>query len=77
MEPRPVTDESKDRHIKMPIYAHYGVAYAWLVDPKRRSLEAYALEDGDWRLLAEASGNEAIAVAPFDALTLDLGNLWS
>jgi Uma2 family endonuclease len=61
----------------MPIYAHYGVAYAWLVDPKRRILEAYALDSGEWRLLAEASGNDAIAVAPFDALKLELSNLWS
>jgi Uma2 family endonuclease len=68
---------SKDREVKMPIYAHYGVAYAWLVDPKRRSLEAFALEESEWRLLATASGTEAISVAPFDALQLGLGNLWS
>ncbi|MEY6431106.1 Uma2 family endonuclease [Thioalkalicoccus limnaeus] len=68
---------SKDREVKMPVYAHYGVAYAWLVDPKCRTLEAYALTDGDWRLLAEASDYDTIAVAPFDALQLDLGNLWS
>ena len=68
---------SKDREVKMPIYAHYGVAYAWLVDPKRRTLEAYALDDGAWRLLAEASGTDTVAIAPFDALQLDLGNLWS
>jgi Uma2 family endonuclease len=61
----------------MPIYAHYGVAYAWLVDPNQRSLEAYALHSGEWRLLAEASVNDAIAVAPFDALKLELSNLWS
>lgn len=67
---------SKDREVKMPIYAHYGVAYAWLVDPKRQTLEAYTLEDDRWRLLAEASGDDAIAVAPFNALQLDLRNLW-
>ncbi len=61
----------------MPIYAHYGVAYAWLVDPKQRSLEAYALDDGEWRLLSEASSNDTIAVAPFDALQLDLISLWT
>ncbi len=69
--------ESKDREVKMPIYAHYGVAHAWLVDPKRRTLEAYALADGEWHLLAEASGNDIVAVAPFEALQLDLANLWS
>jgi Uma2 family endonuclease len=68
--------ESKDRRVKMPIYAHYGVAYAWLVDPKQRSLEAYALDSGEWCQLAEATGNDAVAIAPFDALTLDLSNLW-
>jgi len=69
--------ESKDRHIKMPIYAHYGVVYAWLVDPKQRSLEAYALDGSQWLLLGEASGNDAIAVAPYDALKLEPSNLWS
>lgn len=69
--------ESKDRHIKMPLYAHYGVAYAWLVDPKRRTIEAYGLESGEWTLRAEAFGNDCIAVAPFEALNLELSNLWS
>lgn len=68
---------SKDREIKMPLYAHYGVAHAWLVDPNRRILEAFRLDGGQWRRIAEASGNEIIAVAPFEALQLDLSNLWS
>lgn len=68
---------SKDREVKMPIYAHYGVGCAWLVDPVGKTLEAYGLDNGDWRLLAEASGNDAIKAAPFDALELDLSNLWS
>ncbi len=69
--------ESKDRHIKMPLYAHYGVAYAWLVDPMQRRLQAYALDGNKWRLLAEAAGNDVLAVAPFEALQLELINLWS
>jgi Uma2 family endonuclease len=67
---------SKDREIKMPIYAHYGVRHAWLVDPTRRILEAYAIDDGECHLLAAASGNDRIALAPFEALRLDLGSLW-
>lgn len=31
--------ESKDRQIKMPIYARYGVGFAWLVDPMKQSLD--------------------------------------
>jgi len=68
---------SKDREIKMPIYAHCGVAYAWLVDPTPRILEAYALDDGEWRVLATAIDRDTITVAPFDALQLDLSNLSS
>jgi Uma2 family endonuclease len=68
---------SKDREIKMPLYAHYGVAYAWLVDPGRRTLEAYRLDGGTWCLLVDAGGSDQVAVAPFDAQQIDLGNLWS
>lgn len=31
---------SASASIKLPLYAHCGVAYAWLVDPKPRTLEA-------------------------------------
>lgn len=68
---------SKDREIKMPLYAHYGVAFAWLVDPMHRTLEAYRLDRGDWKPIANASGNRVVAIAPFEALELDLTNLWS
>lgn len=63
---------SKDREVKMPIYAHYGVAHAWLVDPLRKTLEAYVLDNRDRRLLAEASGDDTITAAAYEALELDL-----
>jgi len=68
--------ESKDRAIKMPVYARYGVAHAWLVDPLRRTLEAYALVDGDWREIGRFVGNDRVSVAPFDAIAIDLADLW-
>lgn len=61
----------------MPIYARYGVTYIWLVDPQTRTLEAYALVDGDWRLIAQGRESEVVAAAPFEALALDLLALWS
>ena len=72
---------SKDREIKLPLYAHYGVAFAWLIDPKRRTLEAHGLEPGGpgtgrWRLLAEASGEDCVKVPPFGELALELATLW-
>ena len=68
--------ESKDRDIKMPIYAHYGVSYAWLVDPVARTLEVYHLDGGQWRLSSEASADQVIRAVPFEAIPLALGRLW-
>lgn len=69
--------ESKDRQIKMPIYARYGVGFAWLVDPLKQTLEAFALEEGDWRQLGTWRGDETVAVSPFDAVQLALRDLWA
>jgi Uma2 family endonuclease len=34
------SSESRDRKVKMPISARFGVAFAWLIDPQARALEA-------------------------------------
>ena len=61
----------------MPIYARFGVAFAWLIDPRARTLEAYALDAGAWREIGRFSGSERVAVAPFDAVTISLADLWA
>jgi Uma2 family endonuclease len=68
--------ESKDRKIKMPLYARYGVAFAWLVDPIAHTLETYRLKAGDWREIGRFSDGDQVAAAPFEAITLDLDSLW-
>jgi Uma2 family endonuclease len=67
---------SVDREVKMPIYARFGVAYAWLVDPGTYTLEAYVLDGGTWREIGRYAGAEPVSVAPFDAVTFNLGDLW-
>jgi len=67
---------SKDREIKLPLYARHGVAYAWLLDPQRRTLAAYTLEQGAWRLRREAADEAVVRVPPFEALELTLAALW-
>lgn len=59
-----------DREIKMPVYARYGVAHAWLVDPKQQRLEAYTREGAEWRLIGAFTEDEPIRVAPFDAVAI-------
>ena len=68
--------EGKDREIKMPIYARYGVAYAWLVDPLKHTLEAYTLKDGAWHEIGRYGGHERVSVAPFGAIVIELADLW-
>ena len=68
---------SKDREIKMPLYAHYGVQYAWLIDPKEHTLEAYALRDGAWVEFGRFTSGDQVAVEPFEAITIDLAGLWA
>ena len=59
----------------MPLYAHYGVPFAWLVDPVARTVEAYKLEAGAWRAIDRFGGADQVAVPPFEAITLDLEGL--
>lgn len=68
--------ESKDRQIKMPIYARYGVRFACLVEPLKQTLEAFALEDAEWRLLGTWGEDDTVAVPPFEAIELAMGELW-
>ena len=69
--------ESKDRKVKMPIYARYGVPYAWPLDPVAHILEAYALENGAWQEIGRFADAAAVSVAPFAAVTIRLDDLWA
>jgi Uma2 family endonuclease len=66
-----------DRVEKLPAYAAAGVASAWLIDPLLRTLEAFALHEGKWLLLATCSDNDPIRLAPFEAVSFELGSLWA
>lgn len=67
---------SKDREVKMPVYARYGVRHAWIVDPRERTLEAYEQRDGAWELLAAYAEADEVSVAPFEAAVFRVGALW-
>lgn len=65
-----------DRVVKLQLYARYGVPYYWLVDPESRSLEAYALAEGAFRLAARLDRGERGSLAPFADLTIAASSLW-
>jgi Uma2 family endonuclease len=68
--------QRRDCTVKLPLYARYGVAFAWLVDPDAHTLEAYELRDGLWMLIATLQESDPVRVRPFDAIEFDLADLW-
>ncbi len=65
-----------DQGGKRMAYAREGVSHLWFVDPDARTLEAFALRDGQWVLIASLAEDAPVSVAPFDAITFSLGDLW-
>ena len=68
--------EMLDRNAKRRIYAEAGVAFLWLLDPRTRSLEAFQLVAGKWLLLATVEGDDPVSIAPFDAISFPLSDLF-
>ena len=69
--------ENRDRNVKMPIYARFGVACAWLIDPQAHTLEAYALEGDAWREIGRLAGSGRVSLPPFAAVAIRLEDLWA
>lgn len=67
---------AKDRVLKLPRYGEAGVAWAWIVDPRARSIEVYKSDGGLWTLLRAVLDAELIALEPFESLELPLASLW-
>lgn len=67
---------SKDRQIKMPVYATYKVGHAWLVDPREQTLEAYQLEAGEWAPIATFAADDTVAAEPFPEARFRVADLW-
>lgn len=65
-----------DRIIKMPLYAKLGVNHLWLIDPNLQTLEAYALLESNWSLIATFADNDEISIAPFAEHSFTLSVLW-
>ncbi|MFH0998148.1 MAG: Uma2 family endonuclease [Pseudomonadota bacterium] len=65
-----------DRIRKMPIYAQFGISYAWLIDPVAKTLEIFRLESGRWILLSVHSENDNVRPEPFQEIEIPLQHLW-
>ena len=61
---------------KRPIYASAAIAHLWLIDPVERILEAFELHKGQWQLIATVEDDDSVSIAPFEAITFRLSELW-
>jgi len=66
----------RDRGAKRRIYADFGVAHLWLLDPDQRTLEAFGLREERWLLLDTFAGDDEVKAPPFAAVTFSLTGLW-
>jgi len=67
----------KDRVLKMPLYAEFGIKHCWLINPDHRTLEAYANEGGRWVVLGTWADDDVADIAPFEAVPFELAALWA
>ena len=65
-----------DRRTKMGLYARHDVTWYWIVDPDARTIEAYRLEAGAYRLDSSLGGAAPRALPPFPELSLDPAAIW-
>lgn len=69
------TTQRADRALKVPVYARWGVAHIWVIDPAARSLEVYETRGGKPVMVETAVGDSLVRPPPFD-LPIELSTLW-
>jgi Uma2 family endonuclease len=62
---------------KRDTYGTHSVGHLWLIDPIARTLEAFALREGIWMLIAALKDDATVRVPPFDAIGFSLSALWA
>ena len=65
-----------DRTEKLPSYAQCGVEYLWLIDPLAKVAEILQLSDDNFLLLGTHCGDKQFCAPPFDAIIIDMADLW-
>ena len=68
--------EAHGRGTKRNIYARAEVGHLWLLDPRARVLEDFALTAGKWLLVGTFQGADEVSAPPFEAISFSFGVLW-
>jgi Uma2 family endonuclease len=65
-----------DRKAKFKEYQKGKVAHYWIVDPKPRTIEAFKLVRGKYRLAGSGKSDDIVSLPPFPDLKIPLKELW-
>ncbi len=65
-----------DRIDKFDLYQSKSIAHYWIVDPEERTIEAYALQNGQYVSSGRGGDNDTVRLPPFPELAIALGQLW-
>jgi hypothetical protein len=63
--------------VKVPIYGRERVGHVWLVDPLVQTLEVLRLDGAGYRIHGVWRGDAVVQAEPFEALPIQLADLWS
>ena len=69
-------NERTDRRDKFEQYAAGKVRHYWIVDPTRKTIEAYSLRGGKYVGRVRGSGSDVVKLPPFPKLEIPLAKLW-
>src|SRR3989449_3306654 len=67
----------RDRVRKLNAYARHGVRHYWLVDPEAKTVEAFELVEGAYRLAPAGAGDDEVPPGAFPGLPLSLPLLFA
>lgn len=68
--------QQRDRGVKLDIYARYGVAEYWLVDPAAKAAETLRLEDGRFIATGHFGPADALTSSLLPGLAIPLGKVF-
>ncbi|HEX8152975.1 MAG TPA: Uma2 family endonuclease [Thermoanaerobaculia bacterium] len=62
---------------KLPIYARFGVPFAWFVDPLAQTVQVMQLTSEQYTMAAVFSGDDKMRGEPFEAIEIECSTLWA
>jgi Uma2 family endonuclease len=70
------SSQTIDRQDKFGQYAKSRVAFYWIVDPAKKTIEGYRLVKGKYVPSGKGKGSDVVRLGPFDDLEIPLQKLW-